>query len=160
MSNTFCIYTEDNPGISMRILALIYRRGFNIVSIAAGPTEIENVSRYTLVFKGEDATYEQVLKQIEKLPEVLSVTNMTKEGETVERYMKLIKVNAPVSSRPGIFQTAEVFNCRVIDLSKDTVSLEVTGNKWDIQACMEALEPYGIIETAGSGQVALLRGRQ
>ena len=160
MSNTFCIYTEDNPGVLMRITALIYRRGYNIVSVAAGPTEVPGISRYTLVFDGEEATYAQVLKQMQKLAEVISVQNLTQEGNTVERYLKLIKVNAPVSKRPSIFQTAEVFRCRVIDLSADTISLEVTGSESKVEACLAALEPYGIIETAGSGQVTLARGKK
>jgi len=160
MSNTFCIYTEDKPGILARISGLIYRRGYNIVSIAAGPTEIKGISRYTLVFDGEESTYEQVLKQIDKLAEVISVRNLTKEGNTVERYLKLIKIKAPVSKRAAIFQTAEVFRCRVIDLNKETISLEVTGSESKVEACLEAFEPYGIVETAGSGQVTLSRGRK
>lgn len=160
MPNTFCIYTEDKPGVLMRITALIYRRGYNIVSIAAGPTEIKGISRYTLVFDGEESTYEQVLKQIDKLAEVISVKNLSKSGNTVERYLKLIKVKAPVSKRAGIFQTAEVFRCRVIDLNKETISLEVTGSESKVEACLEAFEPYGIIETAGSGQVTLVRGKK
>jgi len=160
MANTFCIYTEDKPGILARITALIYRRGYNIVSIAAGPTEIKGISRYTLVFDGEESTYEQVLKQIDKLAEVISVKNLTKEGNTVERYLKLIKIKAPVAKRAGIFQTAEVFRCRVIDLNKETISLEVTGSESKVEACLEAFEPYGIIETAGSGQVTLSRGNK
>jgi len=160
MPNTFCIYTEDKPGVLARITALIYRRGYNIVSIAAGPTEIKGISRYTLVFDGEESTYEQVLKQIDKLAEVISVKNLTNESNTVERYLKLIKVKAPVSKRAGIFQTAEVFRCRVIDLNKATISLEVTGSESKVEACLEAFEPYGIIETAGSGQVTLSRGNK
>ncbi|MBQ0055081.1 MAG: acetolactate synthase small subunit [Synergistaceae bacterium] len=157
MSNTFCIYSEDQPGVLSRVAALIYRRGYNIISIAAGPTEVKGVSRYTLVFDGEESTYDQVQKQLQKLAEVISVRNLTREGNTVERYLKLIKVKAPVSKRPSIFQTAEVFRCRVVDIGADTISFEVTGSESKVEACLAALEPYGIVETAGSGQVSLAR---
>ena len=157
MSNTFCIYSEDQPGVLSRVAALIYRRGYNIISIAAGPTEVKGVSRYTLVFDGEESTYDQVQKQLQKLAEVISVRNLTREGNTVERYLKLIKVKAPQSSRSDIFQTAEIFRCRVVDLGSSTLTLEVTGAKSKVEACIKALQPFGIVETAGSGQVSVAR---
>ncbi len=157
MASTFSILSQDQPGVLMRIAALIYRRAYNIISLSVSPTEDAGVSRFTVVVDGEERICEQVRKQLEKLTEVISVTNLTKEGNTVERYLKLIKVNATPETRPSIFQTAEVFRCRVVDLGGSTLTLEVTGAKSKVDACVKALQPFGLIETAGSGQVAVSR---
>ena len=94
-----------------------------------------------------------------KLIEVVEVRNLTKEGPFVERWLSLVKVLAPVERRPHILQTAEIFRCRVVDLGSDAITLEVTGDRGKVEACLEALKPYGILETAGSGQVDRWRYR-
>lgn len=157
MYHTLSVLSQDHPGILMRIAALIYRRDYNIVSLSVAQTEEAGISRFSIVVDGEERICEQIRKQLEKLMAVISVTNLTKEGNTVERYLKLIKVKAPQSLRAGIFQTADVFRCRVVDLGGSTVTLEVTGSKSKIDACVKALQPFGILETAGSGQVAMAR---
>ena len=157
MSSTFSILSQDQPGVLMRIAALIYRRSYNIVSLSVSPTEEDGVSRFTVVVDGEPRICEQVRKQLEKLTEVISVTDLTRDGNAVERYLKLIKVKAPQSSRSDIFQTAEIFRCRVVDLGSSTLTLEVTGAKSKVEACIKALQPFGIVETAGSGQVSVAR---
>ena len=115
----------------MRIANLICRRGYNIESLSVGRTDVPGLSRFTVIIEGEEGAYEQIRKQLMKLIEVVEVRNLTKEGPFVERWLSLVKVLAPVDRRPHILQTAE--------------------------ACLEALKPYGILETAGSGQVALSR---
>ena len=157
MKNTFTILSEDNPGVLMRIAGLIYRRGYNIESLSVGQTDTPGISRFTVVIEGEEGVYDQIRKQLLKLIEVIEVTNLTQEGPFVERWLTLVKVKAPLDKRPHILQTAEVFRCRVVDIGAEAVTLEITGDKGKMNACMEAFRPYGIIETAGSGQVALSR---
>ena len=157
MKNTFTILSEDNPGVLMRIAGLIYRRGYNIESLSVGQTDTPGISRFTVVIEGEEGVYDQIKKQLLKLIEVIEVTNLTQQGPFVERWLALVKVRAPLDRRPHVLQTAEVFRCRVVDLGTEAVTLEITGDKGKMIACMEAFRPYGIIETAGSGQVALSR---
>ncbi len=157
MKNTFTILSEDNPGVLMRIAGLIYRRGYNIESLSVGQTDTPGVSRFTVVIEGEEGVYNQIKKQLLKLIEVIEVTNLTQQGPFVERWLTLVKVRAPLEKRPHVLQTAEVFRCRVVDLGAEAVTLEITGDKGKMKACMEAFRPYGIIEMAGSGQVALSR---
>lgn len=157
MASSFSILSEDNPGVLMRIAGLIGRRGYNIESLSVGHTETPGISRFTVVIEGEEAVYEQIRKQLLKLIEVISVDNLTKEGPFVERWLELVKVSAPLDRRPHILQTAEIFRCRVVDVGIDAITLEVTGDRGKLAACLEALRPYGIIETAASGQVALSR---
>lgn len=157
MRNTFSILSEDNPGVLMRIASLIYRRGFNIASLSVGRTHRPGLSRFTIVVEGREGVYEQVRKQLDKLVEVVDVTDLTEKGPFVERWLSLIKVHAPMDKRPHVLQTAEIFRCRVVDLGADAVTLEVTGDRGKVDACLEALRPYGIIELAGSGSVAVSR---
>lgn len=141
----------------MRIASLIYRRGYNIESMSVGRTNMPGLSRFTIVIDGEEGAYKQVSKQLEKLIEVIEVTNLTAEGAFVERWLSLIKIKAPLDMRPHVLQTAEIFRCRVIDLGTESITLEVTGDHGKLAACVEAFKPYGIIEIAGSGSVALSR---
>ena len=157
MKSTFSITSEDNPGVLMRIASLIYRRGYNIESLSVGRTNLPGISRFTVVIDGEEGAYQQVRKQLEKLIEVIEVINLSAEGPFVERWLSLIKVKAPLDMRTHVLQTAEIFRCRVIDLGADAVTLEVTGDHGKLAACAEAFKPYGIVEMAGSGSVALAR---
>lgn len=157
MKSTFSIVSEDSPGVLMRIASLIYRRGYNIESLSVGRTDVPGLSRFTVIIEGEEGVYDQIRKQLMKLIEVIEVQNLTKDGPFVERWLSLVKVMAPVERRPHILQTAEIFRCRVVDLGSDAITLEVTGDRGKVEACMAALKPYAILETAGSGQVALAR---
>lgn len=141
----------------MRIASLIYRRGYNIESLSVGRTDVPGLSRFTVIIEGEEGVYDQIRKQLMNLIEVIEVQNLTKDGPFVERWLSLVKVMAPVERRPHILQTAEIFRCRVVDLGSDAITLEVTGDRGKVEACMAALKHYGILETAGSGQVALAR---
>ena len=123
MKNTFTILSEDNPGVLMRIAGLIYRRGYNIESLSVGHTDTPGVSRFTVVIDGEEGAYDQIKKQLLKLIEVIDVINLTKEGPFVERWLSLVKVKAPLSQRPDVLQTAEVFRCRVVDLGTEAIRL-------------------------------------
>ena len=142
----------------MRIANLICRRGYNIESLSVGRTDVPGLSRFTVIIEGEEGAYEQIRKQLMKLIEVVEVRNLTKEGPFVERWLSLVKVLAPVDRRPHILQTAEIFRCRVVDLGSDAITLEVTGDRGKVEACLEALKPYGILEMARTGVTALPRG--
>lgn len=157
MKNTFSITSEDNPGVLMRIASLIYRRGYNIESMSVGRTNLPGLSRFTIVIDGEEGAYVQVHKQLEKLVEVIEVTNLSTDGPFVERWLSLVKVKASLEMRTHVLQTAEIFRCRVIDLGADAITLEVTGDHGKLAACVEAFKPYGVVEIAGSGSVALSR---
>lgn len=157
MKSTFSVISEDNPGVLMRIASLIYRRGYNIESMSVGRTNMPGLSRFTIVIDGEEGAYKQVGKQLEKLIEVIEVTNLSAEGPFVERWLSLIKIKAPLDMRTHVLQTAEIFRCRVIDLGTESITLEVTGDHGKLAACVEAFKSYGIIEIAGSGSVALSR---
>ena len=157
MKSTFSILSEDNHGVLMRIAGLIYRRGYNIESLSVGRTSTPGISRFTIVIEGEDSVCEQIRKQLSKLIEVVEVRNLTKEGPFVERWLSLVKVKAPLEMRPHVLQTAEIFRCRVVDLGAEAITMEVTGDRGKLQACLEAFKPYGILETVASGQVALAR---
>ena len=105
----------------------------------------------------QERIFDQIQKQLEKLIEIIEVKNLSKEGKFVDRWLLLMKINAPLDMRPHILQTAQVFRCRVVDLGTDAITIEVTGDMGKIDACKEAFRPYGIIETAGSGQIAMSR---
>lgn len=157
MKSTFSITSEDNPGVLMRIAGLIYRRGYNIESLSVGRTNVPGILRFTIVIDGDEGAYKQFCKQLEKLIEVVEVRNLSAEGSVVERWLSLIKVKASLEMRPHILQTAEIFRCRIIDLGTEAITLEVTGDYGKLAACVEAFKPYGIVEIAGSGSVALSR---
>ena len=158
MKNTFSIISEDNPGVLMRIANLICRRGYNIDSLSVDRTEVKGLSRFTVIIESDGASeraFEQLQKQLMKLIEVLEVRNLTKEGAFVERWFSLVKVSAPQDAREAVLQTAQAHCCRVADLGSSAVTLEISGDSAAVRSCIEALRPFGILETAGSGQVAL-----
>lgn len=157
MRCTFSVLTQDTPGVLMRISNLIYRRNYNIVSLSVSQTGTPDVSRFTIVVDCDEWAMEQVMKQLSKLVEVFSVENLNESGRFVERQLCLIKVRTTLETRPHILQIVDVFRCHVVDLGSDAVVIEVTGNAAKIEALTEALSPYGILERAGSGSVALAR---
>jgi acetolactate synthase-1/3 small subunit len=157
VQRTFSVLTQDSPGVLMRIACLVYRRNYNIASLSVSETNVHGVSRFTVVIEGDEWALDQVGKQLGKVVEVLSVENLNSVGKFVERWLSLIKIRATMETRPHILQIADVFRCRVVDMGSDALTLEVTGDKGKVEACTEALRPYGIIEIAGSGSVALSR---
>jgi acetolactate synthase-1/3 small subunit len=157
MKCTFSIVTQDVPGVLMRIASLFYRRNYNIESLSVSQTDQRGFSRFTIMIDADEWAHNQVEKHLSKLVEVISVENLNHRGRFVERWFSLIKVRTTMETRPHILQIADVFRCRVVDFGVDALTFEVTGDERKIQACTEAFRPYGIIETAGSGSVALKR---
>ncbi|MDR1387418.1 MAG: acetolactate synthase small subunit [Propionibacteriaceae bacterium] len=156
--HTLSVLVEDKPGVLARIAGLFARRGFNIESLAVGPTERDGYSRITLVAVTESPEQvEQIVKQLNKLVEVIRITEMEK-GNAVRRELVLVKVKADPANRGEIVQLAEMFRGHVIDVSADSLTIEATGGYGKLRALLDLLEPYGVRELVQSGSVALGRG--
>jgi len=155
---TLSVLVQDKPGVLARISGLFARRGFNIESLSVGSTEREGVSRMTIVaMTSDEATLEQITKQLNKLVEVIKITEMEK-GKTVHRELVLVKVHADASTRSDILSLVDTFRGKVVDVASDAVIVEVTGKYGKINAFLETMAPYGIKELVQSGAVALARG--
>ena len=154
----FSILVEDSPGVLSRVTGLFSRRGFNIESLAVGSCEQAETSRITIVVSGNDVQIEQVKKQLNKLIEVIKVLDIT-NSEHVERELALIKVKAePGDARSEVMQVAGIFRAKIIDVSADSLMIEVTGDSGKIAAIEDLLNPYGILEMVRTGKIALQRG--
>jgi acetolactate synthase-1/3 small subunit len=154
--HTLSVLVENKSGVLARVSALFSRRGFNIESLAVGPTENPDLSRMTIVADAESQPLEQITKQLNKLIEVIKIVEL--DTAAVQRELLLVKVRAPLADRGQVLQTAELFRARVIDVNTDTVTLEATGTPDKLQALLAVLAPLGIKEMAQSGTVALSRG--
>lgn len=156
MKHTISVLVEDEAGVLTRIAGLFARRGFNIESLAVGPTEQGNVSRITMVVPGDENTIEQLTKQLHKLINVIKVTDIT-DIPCVERELMLVKVNANPNTRSEVLQIAQIFRARVVDISDDSLTLEVVGDPGKMVAIISMLNKFGIKEIARTGKVALVR---
>jgi acetolactate synthase-1/3 small subunit len=148
---------QNHAGVLSRVSGLFSRRGYNIDSLTVGETQEPGVSRMTIVVRGDEATIEQIQKQLEKLVEVGAV-RLLDFGKSVHRELALVKVSATHQNRSDIMQIANVFRARVVDVSHETLTLEVTGDEGKVDGLIELLEPYGIRELARTGIAALDRG--
>jgi len=155
--HTLSVLVENKPGVLTRIAGMFARRGYNIHSLAVGPTEDERVSRLTLVVGTEAVQLEQIIKQLNKLVHVLKIIELDPE-QTVEREMQLVKVGADPVTRSQIIEIAEVFRAKIVDVDQDSITIEAAGNPGKLEAMAELLEPYGIRELVRSGTIALSRG--
>jgi len=155
--HTLSVLVENKPGVLARIAGLFSRRGFNIDSLAVGPTEHAEVSRMTVVVDVEDLPLEQVTKQLNKLVEVLKVVELD-HNASVQREILLVKVRADLQTRSHILETAQLFRAKVVDVATDAVTIEATGSSDKLDALLRILEPFGIRELVQSGRVAIGRG--
>jgi acetolactate synthase-1/3 small subunit len=153
------VLVENKPGVLARIAGLFSRRGYNIDSLAVGPTEHPEISRMTVVVDLEDSPLEQVTKQLNKLIEVLKVVELD-ERASVQRELLLVKVRADVSGRTHVLEIAQLFRANVVDVATDAVVIEATGNSEKLDALLRVLEPFGIKELVQSGMVAVGRGQR
>jgi len=156
MKRTLSVLTEDHPGVLARLSNLISRRGYNVESLSVTRTHRPGLSRFTIVVEADEASSKQMIKQLERLVEAVEVKDLN-QGHFVERRMMLVKVRASPEERHNLLQTAEVFRSRVVDMGSDAVILEVTGDAEKVEALLRTLEPFGVLEMAGSGAVALGR---
>jgi len=155
--HTLSVLVEDQPGVLARISALFARRGYNIESLAVGPTEIDGLSRMTIVIDVDGHSLEQITKQLNKLINVLKIVEYG-EDAVVARELVLIKVRADENSRAAVLQVVELFRAKVVDVANDAVTIEATGSREKLSALLEVLQPHGIKEIVQSGVVALARG--
>jgi acetolactate synthase I/III small subunit len=154
--HTFVVTVEDLPGVLNRISSLFRRRGFNIESLTVGHTERPGISRMTLVVLTDEAGAERFESHLYKLVNVISVVDITGRP-AVYRDLAMIKVAAPQERRPEIVHLAEVFRARIVDLAADSLTFEITGGEDKIEGLLEVLRPYGVIEMARTGRLAMTR---
>ena len=156
-THTLSVLVEDKPGVLARIAGLFSRRGFNIDSLAVGPTELASISRMTIVVSVEGPPLEQVTKQLNKLVEVIKIVEL-EDRESVERELLLVKVRADAESRGQVLDAVRLFRAKVVDVAPDAVTIEVTGNAAKLRDFLAVIEPFGLRELVQSGMVAIGRG--
>jgi len=157
MKHTVSVLVQNKPGVLARTAGLFSRRGYNIESLTVGVTENEAVSRMTIVVTGDDTVVEQVTKQLNKLIEVIKVSDLTKELY-VDRELVLIKVTADSSNRAEIMQIVNIFRARIVDVAPKSLIIEVTGDEGKLDALIGMLKQFGIKEIVRTGTLALGRG--
>ncbi len=157
MSHVLSLLVEDKPGLLTRVAGLFARRGFNIESLAVGHSEIEGLSRITVVVDVEDLPLEQVTKQLNKLVNVIKIVELD-PAQSVHREHLLIKVRVDNTTRSQVLEAVNLFRARVVDVATDALVIEVTGDSGKTTAFLKVLEPYGIKEIAQSGLLAIGRG--
>jgi acetolactate synthase-1/3 small subunit len=155
--HTISVLVEDKPGVLTRVAGLFAARGFNIDSLAVGPTADDGLSRMTIVVHVDRKPLEQVTKQLNKLVNVIKIVEHD-PGEAVERELMLVKVRAGGDDRRGVMEIATVFRATVVDVTRSTVTLEATGKPEKLEALLQLLDDFGVIELSRTGRIALARG--
>jgi acetolactate synthase-1/3 small subunit len=155
--HTISVLVEDKPGVLTRVAGLFAARGFNIDSLAVGPTETAGISRMTIVIDVEDKPLEQVTKQLNKLINVIKILEHD-HGSAVERELMLVKVRAAGENRQRIMEIATVFRVNVVDVTHSTITLEATGKPDKLEALLQLLGDFGVVELSRTGRIALARG--
>jgi len=155
--HTISVLVEDKPGVLTRVAGLFAARGFNIDSLAVGPTDDVGLSRMTIVVQVDTKTLEQVTKQLNKLVHVLKIVEL-EPARAVERELVLVKVKADPAVRYQIVELAEMFRAKIVDVAPEALTIEATGSPDKVAAMLELLDPYGIRELVRTGRVALARG--
>ena len=157
MRHVLSALVHNQPGVLAHISGMLASRGFNIDSLAVGETENANLSRVTFVVHGDDAQLEQVRKQLDKVVTVVKVQDISSE-DFVERDLMLLKVRANAQQRMEIVLLVEMFRARVVDVSPNDLMIEISGQERKIEAFIELMRPYQIVELARTGRIALVRG--
>jgi acetolactate synthase I/III small subunit len=155
--HTLSVLVENVPGVLARVAGLFSRRSFNIESLAVGPTEHPEISRMTIVVSVSDQPLEQVTKQLNKLINVIKIVELEPES-AVQRELLLVKVRADASVRSQVLETVQLFRAKVVDVSPEALTIEVTGTADKLDALLRMLEPYGVREIVKSGSIAIGRG--
>lgn len=159
MRHTLSVLVENKPGVLTRVAGMFARRGYNIHSLAVGPTEDERVSRMTIVVGTEATHLEQVIKQLNKLISVLKIVELDHET-SVERELQLVKVAAEPEERAKIIELVDVFRAKIVDVDHDSMTIEVSGDTGKLEAMLDLLRPFGIREMVRTGVIALGRGNR
>ncbi len=156
LKKVIAVLVENKPGVLARVSSLFRRRGFNIDSLAVGTTDREDVSRMTIVVRGDEKTVEQVIKQLNKLIEVIKVSDLSENS--VSRILALIKVSATTENRGEIIEIANIFRARIVDVARDSLIIEITGDEEKINAFTNLMRQYGIKEFVRTGIISMARG--
>ena len=159
MRHTLSVSVEDKPGALVRVCQMFARRGFNIESLAVGPTERHDVSRITIRVDCETSPLEQIEKQMHKLVNVLRVAELV-PGESIERELALLKVAAPPAKRAELMALGEIFHARVVDLGADSIVFELTGSPEEVDSFEELVRPHGVQELVRTGRIGLSRAHR
>ncbi|HEU5038606.1 MAG TPA: acetolactate synthase small subunit [Nocardioides sp.] len=155
--HTLSVLVENKPGVLARIAGLFSRRGFNIDSLAVGPTEHAEISRMTIVVNVEESPLEQVTKQLNKLVEVIKIVELDGSA-SVNRELLLVKVRADADTRGQVLDAVQLFRAKVVDVAPDAITIQAVGNVDKLADLLRVLEPFGIRELVQSGMVAIGRG--
>ncbi len=158
MNHIISVLVENKSGVLAKISGLFSRRGFNIESLAVGTTDNEKISRITIVVNTDESSIEQVTKQLHKLVNVIKIQRLDPEN-AIRRELILVKVNTENKSRSEVLEIANVFRANVVDVTKTSLLLELTGTESKIKAFEELLKPYGILEFVRTGMIACARGK-
>ena len=158
-THTLSVLVENKSGVLSRVTGLISRRGFNIQSLTVGPTEDETLSRMTIVIEADEIGYEQITKQLHKLVSVYKISDLT-GVDVVERELVLFQVQAAPERRHEIIEIANLFRANVVDVAKNTLTIEATGSESKIDAMENLLRAYGIKQLTRTGKIAMARGRE
>jgi len=157
MKHIISVLVENRSGVLAKVAGLFSRRGFNIDSLAVGPTEDQAVSRITLVVNAENHSIEQVTKQLYKLINVIKIQELD-PSNIVERELVLIKLSADAKTRPQILEVVSIFRANIVDVGKKTLVIEITGSSRKVKALEDLLRPFGILELVRTGKIACMRG--
>ena len=156
MKHILSVLVENKPGVLSRVTGLVSRRGFNIESLAVGPTEDPTLSRLTAVIDCDEVGYEQITKQLNKLVSVYKITDLTNES-AVERELVLFKVNAAPERRSEIIEIANIFRAKIVDVGKNSLTIEATGDDVKLKGMEDLFRAYGIKEITRTGKIAMSR---
>ena len=156
MRHTISVLVENKFGVLTRVAGLFSGRGYNIDSLNVAPTQDANTSRMTIVTRGDDATLDQIVKQLNKLVDVLQVQDF-RAGEYVDRELVLVKVSVDSQSRAEIMQITDIFRAKIVDVQPKNLTIEITGNESKIEKFLSLMKSFGITELTRTGQVALPR---
>jgi acetolactate synthase-1/3 small subunit len=156
MRHTISVLVENKFGVLTRVTGLFSGRGYNIDTLNVGPTQEPHLSRMTIVTTGDEATLEQIVKQLNKLPNVLKVQNFS-EGEYVDRELVLVKVGVDSKSRAEVMQMTDIFRAKIVDVQPKSLAIEITGNASKVEKFLDLMKTFGVLELTRTGQVALPR---
>jgi acetolactate synthase I/III small subunit len=156
MRHTISVLVENKFGVLTRVAGLFSGRGYNIDTLNVGPTHDSGLSRMTIVTHGDDTTLEQIVKQLNKLPNVIKVQNF-RDGEYVDRELVLVKVGVDSKSRAEVMQITDIFRAKIVDVQPKTLAIEITGNASKVEKFLDLMKTFGVLELTRTGQVALPR---
>lgn len=156
MRHTISILVENKFGVLTRVAGLFSGRGYNIDTLNVAPTQEPDTSRMTVVTRGDDATLEQIVKQLKKLVDVIEVQDF-REGEYVDRELLLVKVNVDTKSRAEVMQITDIFRAKIVDVQPKTLTVEITGNESKVEKFLDLMKTFGILDLTRTGKVAMAR---